>query len=164
MWKVLAGGAAVAALLAGSFFTGRTAGWDARDAGAKGEQLQAAVAQVDQLQAAQREGFEAGRRAVDHQLEIREKTRLIHDLAPVLLPPDVDRRFPLPWGFVRLLDAAAAGELPAAAPGIDGEASSVAASAAGGTIADNYGTCRATAQQLRDLQDWAAKQAGLSIE
>jgi hypothetical protein len=164
MWRFLAGLAVAAGLLTGGYFAGRSAGWDARDARAKGDQLAATDAQLRDVQAAQRSGFEAGMRSARRQTEIRETVRLIHDQVPRLVTPDVDRRYPLPVGFVRLVDAAAAGEVPAAAGPADGEASGVAASRAAAIIGDNYGACRGVAQQLIDLQDWAAKSAGLSIE
>lgn len=164
MWRLLAGALGMAALLAGASTFSYRAGWDHRDAAAKGDQLAQVRAQVAQLQTVQRAAFSAGQAAVDHQAEIRWHTRLIHDQVPRLVSVDTDRRFPLPVGFVRVTDAAAAGELPPA-PGVaDGAASGVAASRAADIIAENYGTCHATAQQLRDLQDWTAKMAGLSTE
>jgi hypothetical protein len=71
----------------------------------------------------------------------------------------------LPWGFVRVHDAAVRGDdLSAAAEspgGPDDAASDVAASRAVAVIASNYGSCRADRERLADLQAWA-KSMGLA--
>ena len=71
----------------------------------------------------------------------------------------------LPWGFVRVHDAAVRGDDLPAAPESPAEpddaASDVAASEAAAVIAGNYGACRADRQQLADLQAWA-KSMGLA--
>lgn len=60
----------------------------------------------------------------------------------------------IPLGFVRLHDAAAAGRMPEA-PGLDADApGGVDLAAVGETVAENYGECRAWAQQLNALIDW----------
>ncbi|MDP2829005.1 MAG: hypothetical protein Q8O37_10395 [Sulfuricellaceae bacterium] len=57
-------------------------------------------------------------------------------------------RCPIPLGFVRLHDAAAANSLPAA-PGLDADApSGVDLAAVATTVTENYGECHAWAQQL----------------
>ncbi len=66
-------------------------------------------------------------------------------------------------GFVRLHDAAAAGELPEPTRDPDAPAPGIALSAVAGTVAANYQTCHENAEQLRALQAWvremgAAKQ------
>ena len=59
---------------------------------------------------------------------------------------------PLSPGFRVFHDAAAAGELPDAARIAD--AAAVPAPEIAATVADNYGSCLATAQRLTRLQDW----------
>ena len=62
----------------------------------------------------------------------------------------------MPWGFVRLHDAAAAGDdLSAAAASLtrpDDAASDVAASEAAGVIVGNYGACHTDQARLAGLQ------------
>lgn len=83
---------------------------------------------------------------------IREKGDRIVEQVPIYITAEIDRRFPLPAGFVRLHDAAAIGE-PAGAPGDpDGEASAVAPSDAATIIAKNYTDCRRYAEQVRGWQ------------
>ena len=91
-----------------------------------------------------------------------DRVRVIHDATmtlqqeiPRYVTPDTDRAFPLPVGFVRVHDAAAAGVplLPAAGDS-DAAPSGVAASAALGVIAGNYGVCHEATEQLNALQDW----------
>lgn len=92
------------------------------------------------------------------QARIRTVTRTIIQEIPGVLPPAVDRAFPLPVGFVRVHDAAARGldlsDVPDPAGRPDDAASGVAASDAAAVIAGNYGACRADAQRLADLQAW----------
>ena len=57
-------------------------------------------------------------------------------------------------GFVRLHDAAAAGELPEPARDTDAAAAGLALSTVAGTVAANYQTCHENAEQLRALQGW----------
>ena len=57
-------------------------------------------------------------------------------------------------GFVRLHDAAAAGELPEPARDADAAAAGIALSTVAGTFAANYQTCHENAEQLRALQEW----------
>ena len=63
-------------------------------------------------------------------------------------------------GFVRLHDAATAGDLPKPAGDADAAASGVALSAVAGTVADTYRICRENAEQLTALQDWAIENGG----
>lgn len=64
----------------------------------------------------------------------------------------------LSTGFVRVLNAAAAGDVLSAAPGSAVDApSGVEPSAAAQNIAGNYATCRANAEALKALQGWAIK-------
>src|SRR5690606_18513603 len=73
-------------------------------------------------------------------------TTLVREV-PILVPPEVDARFPVPVGVVRMHDAAATGAdlsaVPDAAGRADGAPSDVVASELASVIAENYGTCRA---------------------
>jgi len=126
-----------------------------------------ADAQAKQL-AAQ---FEASAARLDVKVitQYVDRVRVIHDTTqtlqreiPSYVTPATDRAFPLPWGFVRLHDAAASGlsTLPAAGP-TDAAASDVAASTAAGVIVTNYGICHETVAQLSALQDWVRERNAL---
>jgi hypothetical protein len=90
---------------------------------------------------------------------VRTITRTLIEEVPAHVSATTDVRFPLPLGFVRLHDAAVAGDdLSAAAPGSvgpDDAASGVAASAAAAVIVGNYGSCHADQARLAELQAWA---------
>lgn len=72
---------------------------------------------------------------------------------PVYVTQAADARCVIPVGFVRVHDEAATG-VPVAAGDSNEAASGIALSAVAETIADNYGTCRETAEQLKALQEW----------
>lgn len=159
MWKLslLLGVAAVAG--------GFAAGWkvhDWRDAASQLHATQAAVRTV-QRQAATSQAIAVGdQRAQDR---VRTVTRRLIEKVPVHVTPQIDRAFPLPWGFVRVHDAAVRGDDLSAAPESaaepDDAASDVAPSRAVTVIAGNYGACRADRQRLTDLQAWV-KSMGLA--
>ena len=88
---------------------------------------------------------------------IQTLTRTLIEKVPVHVTPAADRACVVPLGFVRVHDAAAAGDLSAlsGAPGQSDDApSGLALSAVAGAVVANYGTCNTTAQQLSDLQAW----------
>ena len=90
---------------------------------------------------------------VDRERLIRQ---VIHDIqreAPRYVTPSINAAFPLPVGFVRLHDAAAAAILPGPPGAADAQASTVTASGAAVVIAGNYGTCHAIREQLNALID-----------
>jgi len=92
-------------------------------------------------------------RYVDRERVIRQ---VIHDIqreAPRYVTSGTDAAFPLPVGFVRLHDAAAAADLPGPPGAADAQASGVTASDAAVVIAGNYGTCHAIREQLNALID-----------
>ena len=66
-------------------------------------------------------------------------------------------------GFVRLHDDAASGIISDTASDSDDAPSGVALSSFGETIAENYGTCQETRQQLIGLQGWVNSQRALTI-
>jgi hypothetical protein len=153
MWK-LSIALALAAAVGG--FAG---GWKLRDWQGAAAQLAAArtaIAVVQHQAAVGQQVAVADQRAQDR---VRTVTRILIQKVPEYVTPTADARFPLPWGFVRLHDAAAAGALlPAAAAGSDGAddaPSGVAASAAAAVIVANYGDCRADQERLAAFQAWA---------
>ena len=102
-------------------------------------------------------------RYVDRVRVVREKGDTIIKEVPIYVPVQADAACTINRGFVRLHDAAAAGELPEPARDPDAPAAGLALSAVAGTVAANYQTCHENAEQLRALQAWvremgAAKQ------
>lgn len=99
------------------------------------------------------------------QAEIRTVYRTITERIPVYVTRESDDRCPVPVGFVRLHDHAAAGAAPPAVPDPAGQphdaASGVALSAVAGTVAGNYEACHAVRRQLIDLQAWIRAQQAL---
>ena len=100
---------------------------------------------------------------VDRVRIVREKGDTIIKEVPVYVPVQADAACTINRGFVRLHDAAAAGELPEPARDADAASAGIALSAVAGTVAANYQTCQENAEQLRALQAWvremgAAKQ------
>ena len=100
---------------------------------------------------------------VDSVRIVREKGDTIIKEVPVYVPVQADAACTINSGFVRLHDAAAAGELPEPARDADAAAAGIALSTVAGTFAANYQTCHENAEQLSALQAWvremgAAKQ------
>ena len=91
---------------------------------------------------------------VDRVRIVREKADTIVKEVPVYVPVQADAACTINRGFVRLHDAAAAGELPEPARDTDAAAAGIALSAVAGTVATNYQTCHENAEQLRALQGW----------
>ena len=91
---------------------------------------------------------------VDRIRVVREKGDTIVKEVPVYVPVQADAACTINRGFVRLHDAAAAGELPEPAGDADAPAAGIALSAVAGTVATNYQTCHENAEQLRALQAW----------
>ena len=75
------------------------------------------------------------------------------------MPVQADAACTINRGFVRLHDAAAAGELPKPAGDADAPAAGLALSAVAGTVAGNYQSCHENAEQLRALQAWVREMA-----
>jgi len=94
---------------------------------------------------------------VDRVRIVREKADTIVKEVPVYVPVQADAACTINRGFVRLHDAAAAGELPEPAQDADAAAAGIALSAVAGTVAANYQTCHENAEQLRALQVWARR-------
>ncbi|MGP8432008.1 hypothetical protein ACT2FY_39435 [Paraburkholderia fungorum] len=95
---------------------------------------------------------------VDRVKTVRERGQTIVNEVPIYVPSD--SACDLPAGFRLLHDAAAAGELPA--PAGTADAASVSAQTVAATVAENYATHHATAEQLEALQRWVREQAVVS--
>lgn len=96
---------------------------------------------------------------VDRVRVVREKGDTMIKEVPVYVPVQADAACTINRGFVRLHDAAAAGELPEPARDADAAAAGLALSAVAGTVAANYQTCHENAEQLRALQVWVSEMA-----
>ena len=96
-------------------------------------------------------------RYVDRVRVVREKGDTIIKEVPIYVPVQADAACTINRGFVRLHDAAAAGELPEPARDADAASAGIALSAVAGTVAANYQTCLENAEQLRALQAWVSK-------
>ena len=94
---------------------------------------------------------------VDRVHVVREKGETIIKEVPVYVPVQADAACTINRGFVRLHDAAAAGELPEPAGDADAAAAGVALSAVATTVTTNYQTCHENAEQLRALQTWVSE-------
>ena len=94
---------------------------------------------------------------VDRVRVVREKGETIIKEVPVYVPVQADAACSINRGFVRLHDAAAAGELPEPARDADAASAGIALSAVAGTVAANYQTCHENAEQLRALQAWVSE-------
>ena len=120
------------------------------DAAVQQQSLQTAAIRERQAQAT----VKVVTQYVDRVRIVREKGKTIIQEVPVYVPVEADTACTIHRGFVRLHDAAAAGELPGPAGDADAAAAGVALSAVAGTVADNYQTCHETAEKLRALQEW----------
>ncbi len=96
---------------------------------------------------------------VDRVRIVREKGDTIIKEVPVYVPVQADAACTINRGFVRLHDAAAAGELPEPARDADAAAAGIALSAVARTVAANYQSCHENAEQLRALQAWVREMA-----
>lgn len=134
-------------------------GWMARG---DHEQDQATQAELDRLNKAFEQGQALGTvrdqvvtQYVDRVQVIKERGATIIKEVPVYVSAQADAACTVNAGFVRVHDlAAAARPLPASDPaGLANEAGSgVALSAVATTVADNYTSCNANAEQLTKLQ------------
>jgi hypothetical protein len=101
------------------------------------------------------------------QEQIRVVTRTLIEKVPTYVSRKADLACVVPFGFVRVFDAAASGVDPAALPGTAGEPddapSGVALSRIAALSAEHDGQYRAVTEQLIELQNWVrAEGAGSS--
>jgi len=120
------------------------------DAAVQQQAQQAAAARERQAQAT----VKVVTQYVDRVRVVREQGETIIKEVPVYVPVQADAACTINRGFVRLHDAAAAGELPKPTRDADAPAPGIALSTVAGTIAANYQTCHENAEQLRALQAW----------
>lgn len=99
---------------------------------------------------------------VDRVRIVREKGDTIIKEVPVYVPVQADAACTINRGFVRLHDAAAAGELPESAGDADATAADIALSTVAGTVVANYQTCHENAEQLKALQAWVSEMRATS--
>ena len=125
------------------------------DAAVQKQTLQAAEVRERQAQAT----VKVVTRYVDRVRIVRENGDTIIKEIPVYVPVQADAACTINRGFVRLHDAAAAGELPEPARDADAAAAGIALSAVAATVAANYQTCHENAEQLRALQAWVSEMA-----
>ena len=123
------------------------------DAAAQEQILQTAAVRERQAQAT----VKVVTQYVDRVRVVREKGETIIKEVPVYVPAQADAACTINRGFVRLHDAAAAGELPEPARDADAAAEGIALSVVAGTVATNYQTCHENAEQLRALQAWVGQ-------
>lgn len=123
------------------------------DAAIQQQALQAAATRERQAQAT----VKVVTQYVDRIRVVREKGETIIKEVPVYVPVQADAACSINRGFVRLHDAAAAGELPEPARDADAAAAGIALSAVAETVAANYQTCHENAEQLRALQVWVTE-------
>ena len=123
------------------------------DAAIQQQTLQAAAVRERQAQAT----VEVVTQYVDRVRVVREKGDTIIKEVPVYVPVQADAACTINRGFVRLHDAAAAGDLPEPAGDADAPAAGIALSTVAGTVAANYQTCHENAEQLKALQAWVGE-------
>jgi len=123
------------------------------DAAAQHQNLQATAIRERQAQTT----VKVVTQYVDRIRVVRAKGDTIIKEVPVDVPVQADAACTINRGFVRLHDAAAAGELPEPARDADAAATGIALSAVAGTVAANYQTCHENAEQLRALQAWVSE-------
>ncbi|HEX5278943.1 MAG TPA: hypothetical protein VFW28_02580 [Micropepsaceae bacterium] len=98
--------------------------------------------------------------AQQQQVRIRTQTQTLTREVTKYVPVEVDHGVVIPWGFVRVLDAAASGAgdpagISLGAGQSDRGASDVTLSEIAALSARNDGACRANAEQLAALEQWA---------
>ena len=154
-YRLLALAALAAALVGFGWLKGAghvQARWDAA---VQQQSLQTAAVRERQAQATVKVVTEY----VDRFRVVREKGDTIVKEVPVYVPVEADAACTINRGFVRLHDAAAAGDLPEPAGDADAVAAGIALSAVAGTVAGNYQSCHENAEQLRALQAWVREMA-----
>lgn len=101
------------------------------------------------------------------QRQIITRTVTLTQKVPTYVSPETDSRICVPYGVVRLLDAAALQTSPDAFPLPTGQSdescSPIEASALAKGIIENYlNVCDANAEQLTQLQIWVKEQGGVN--
>jgi hypothetical protein len=149
-WRMLALAAFAAALLGFGWIKGASHVQAQWDAATQRQTLQVATVRQHQAEATVKVVTEY----IDRVRIVREKGETIIKEVPVYVPVQADAACRINRGFVRLHDAAAAGELPDTPADADAATANLALSAVAATVADNYRICHENAEQLRALQAW----------
>jgi len=147
---------------AGSYATNTW--WKAKERDRLAEQVKEANRQIEREQASDRSTQAVGEATAVAVDRVQWRTRTLIREVPVYVTPETDAAYGnLPWGFVRLHDAAATGTpaVPLGTGQSDGSPSDVAPSAAIGGVVDNYGTCNVWREQVIGWQSWYREQAAL---
>lgn len=149
-YRILALTALGVALFGFGWFKGASRVQAQWDAAVQQRTLQVAAVRERQAQAT----VKVVTQYVDRVRVVREKGETIIKEVPAYVPGQADAACTINHGFVRLHDAAAAGNLPEPARDADAAAAGLALAAVAGTVAANYQTCHENAEQLRALQVW----------
>lgn len=144
----------IAAVFVSGLITGREQVQDDWDAANNKQAAQVATIKVEQAEAT----TQVVTQYVDRVQVVRQKGADIIKEVPVYVTKEADSGCVVPRGFIRLHDAAAAGNIPEPADGADAAPAGIALSAVASTVADNYERCHETATELIGLQDWAKAQ------
>jgi hypothetical protein len=172
---MIAGWKGYALLSVAMLAVGFGSGWTVRDWKAGAEAEKAAKAETKQaVRGIYRERAQADvtsaveTKAAQAQVQIRTVTKTIIERVPEYVSVADDSRCVVPVGFVRVHDAAAAGN-PLSEPSgeLDGgaatsEAPTVTLSRLAEVTAENYGTYQSVARQLVDLQSWVRQQQAVT--
>lgn len=161
LWKPLLVSCAIGALI------GSAGTWRVRDMmeaegrlRAERANTKAAVRVIAKTQTAAKITESVGARTEAAQARTRIVYRDIIREVPVYVSPETDRRYPLPVGFVRVLDAAAGQTtVPDGPRQSDDDPSAVTASVAAGVLTDWAGMYYACRAQVVGWNDWHAEQA-----
>jgi len=96
---------------------------------------------------------------IDRVTVVRDRGQTIIREVPVYVTQTADAQCPVPVGFVRMHDAAAAGTVPdpGSAGDVDAAAPGITLSGVASTVAYNYTTCHEIREQLISLQDWVTR-------
>lgn len=166
-WRFILGG-----FLAGALVSGGGVWW-LRDQMAARAELRVARAEVQQARQETRTVYLRGavtERVVTRYVQGAERVRTVTQNTlvevPRVIPVEVDRAYgSMPVGFVRVWNAAVAGNPVSAVPDPAGRPddarSGIDPSAVAANAVQNFGVCRLNADQLTALQQWIREQAAL---
>lgn len=153
LYRLLALAALAVALIGFGWVKGASHVQTRWDAAVQQQTLQAAAIRERQAQTTVKVVTEY----VDRVRIVREKGDTSIKEVPVYVPVEADAACTINRDFVRLHDAAAAGELPEPARDADAAAAGLALSAVATTVTTNYQTCHENAEQLSALQAWVTE-------
>lgn len=91
-------------------------------------------------------------------VEVEKHGQEIQSQIPTYVTSNDNARCVINTGFVRIHNSAAGEEIPDTSGVTNETPSGVALSTVASTVAGNYTSCRANAEQLKSLQEWVLKQ------